>query len=781
MKKALILLLLVALLLPLVSCGNGTGEETVQTTVPAATEAERETETVLKCTLSPVGFDTSAPVYTKFQRAYLADTVESATSYGNGKDELSRPAPITLRWNVDFEEGETLLRYFVVRIWTNGDKSDARSFLVGRSEREYRFENAFIGQRYYWDVTAVGEGGVTVKSDAGTFFTENKSFRFLSVDGVTNVRDLGGKKTEDGKRVRQGLLYRGGRFGKEGTEILITDEGIKTMLQTLGIRTEIDLRTKSETGSATRSALGDGVQYLWLPLNSSIDVTNATLRSDLKKIFAALANEDNYPIYYHCAAGADRTGLLSWLINGLCGVSEDDLLRDYLMTNFGDIGGDRTPSMIKNKYVTPLKNATGETYAKKVYNYLKDTVGIPAANLDAVIRILKATPSEAKNTMPTVPEGHTHTPESAYTPIEGATCSCPGIRVKYCAVCGDFIADTIEEVPIDPDAHRAEWTVTRQPTVTDQTDGSRNGTCAECGRLVEQTIRFTPDVAIFTDASAGAYQSGKNGVVDAMRGKHFYPTAGDSAGNDLLIEYSVFYNRTMLFFASDLGTYAVTRINTESLIYWSPSNDIPNSWCPYAGGFEGTGDNFKNPVSDDEVTTPSKIMEEGGDYADYPNIGGANRNAPEYGWHRIGIRIHEELTNATALKKDATAGATKAKYVLTLTVYFDGAVAYKLKTDVGEMPMRAPANLLFTATSDGKGGIVYADLDDDRYVVPLRLNATTAESGKKVYVATADAFVSCGKEFVLPVEKLATPTDSTLTFPTGAGFAAPIYYRLKTE
>ena len=160
MKKVLILLLLVALLLPLVSCGNG--ETTDPTSAPASTEAERETETVLKCTLSPVGFDASAPVYTKLQRAYLADTVESATSYGNGKDELSRPAPITLRWNVDFEEGETLLRYFVVRIWTNSDKSDARSFLVGRSEREYRFENAFIGQRYYWDVTAVGEGGVTV-------------------------------------------------------------------------------------------------------------------------------------------------------------------------------------------------------------------------------------------------------------------------------------------------------------------------------------------------------------------------------------------------------------------------------------------------------------------------------------------------------------------------------------------------------------------------------------------------------------------------------------------
>ena len=266
-----------------------------------------------------------------------------------------------------------------------------------------------------------------------------------------------------------------------------------------------------------------------------------------------------------------------------------------------------------------------------------------------------------------------------------------------------------------------------------------------------------------------------------MRGKHFYPTADNAEGNDLLIEYSVFYNRTMRNFDAERGTYALTRLNTETIVFWSPDDGVSGAWCAYAGGFEGTGDNFKNPVSDDEVTTPSKIMEEGGDYADYPNIGGANRNAPEYGWHRIGIRIHEELTNATALKKDVTAGATRAKYVVTITVYFDGVAAYKLKTDVGEMPMRAPANLLFTATSDGKGGVVYADLDDDRYVVPLRLNATTAESGKKVYVATADAFVSCGKGFVQQVEKLATPTDSTLTVAPGLSLSAPIYYRLKTE
>lgn len=777
MKKGLILLLLVALLLPLVSCGNG--ETTDQTTVPASTEAEPGTETVLKCTLSPVGFDASVSTYTRIQRAYLTDETESVAGYGNGMDELSRPASIALRWNVDFEEGETCLRYFVVRVWTKNDESDARSFIVGRSEREYRFENAFIGQRYYWDVTAIGEGGVTVRSASGTFYTENKSFRFLDVDGVTNVRDLGGKKTADGKRVRQGLLYRGGRLDKDGIDILITDEGIKTMRQTLGIKTELDLRTKKETGSATRSALGDGVTYLALPLNSSIDITNTTLRSDLKKIFAQLANEENYPIFYHCAAGADRTGILSWLINGLCGVSEDDLMRDYLLTNLGDIGGGRAPNQIKNKYVTPLKNATGKTYAEKVYNYLKDTVGIPASDLDAVIRILKTTPDAAKNAMPAIPAGHTHTPESDFTLIEEPSCSCPGIQAKYCAVCGEFIADTVAELPIDPDAHRADWTVTRQPTLLDPADGSRNGVCAECGRFVEQTIPFAPTIAAFTDQSAGRYHTEQVPLSDAMRGNHFYPTAGDADGNDLLIEFSVFYNRSMRNFAAERGTYAITRLNTETLIFWSPDDEVSGAWCPYAGGFEGTEDNFKNPVSDGEVTTPAKIMEEGGEYADYPNIGGANRTAPEYGWHRIGIRIHEQLTNATALKKDKTAGATKAKYVLTLTVYFDGVAAYKLKTDTGEAPMRTLWNVLYSAVSDGKGGIVYTDIDPDRYVIPLRLNATTAESGKTAYVATADVFVSCGKDFLMPVEKCASPTPSTLTVAPGQTLYAPIYYQAK--
>ena len=191
------------------------------------------------------------------------------------------------------------------------------------------------------------------------------------------------------------------------------------------------------------------------------------------------------------------------------------------------------------------------------------------------------------------------------------------------------------------------------------------------------------------------------------------------------------------------------------------------------------GDNFKNPVSDSEVTTPAKIVEEGGAFADYPNIGGSVRATPEYGWHRIGIRIHEEVTNAAALKKDTVAGKTKATYVVTETVYIDGVAAYKLKTDDTVSGLRSKYDLLFTAASDGKGGIVYTDVGTDRNVIPFMLNSTTAKSGKFVYGAIADVFVSCGKDFVQKVEKLATPTDSTITFSAGISLQAPVYYKIK--
>ncbi|MBO6020277.1 MAG: tyrosine-protein phosphatase, partial [Clostridia bacterium] len=157
---------------------------------------------------------------------------------------------------------------------------------------------------------------------------------------------------------------------------------------------EIDLRESvaagdgNENGGLTASVLGDGVAYyncsmLW---NDSLGEKSL---SRIKDIFAILADENNYPLYFHCRIGTDRTGLVAWLVNALCGVSENDLWRDYLFSNFGYIESARTKSKIENRYVKDIKEMPGDTFADKTYNYLKTTLQVPEADLDAVIRIMK--------------------------------------------------------------------------------------------------------------------------------------------------------------------------------------------------------------------------------------------------------------------------------------------------------------------------------------------------------------------------------------------------------
>ena len=69
-------------------------------------------------------------------------------------------------------------------------------------------------------------------------------------------------------------------------------------------------------------------------------------------------------------------------------MSENDLWRDYLFSNFALIKHKRGTG-IKSVYVDQLKAAPGKTFAEQIYNYLKDTVKVPEADLKAVIRIMK--------------------------------------------------------------------------------------------------------------------------------------------------------------------------------------------------------------------------------------------------------------------------------------------------------------------------------------------------------------------------------------------------------
>lgn len=215
------------------------------------------------------------------------------------------------------------------------------------------------GKTYWWKVTGDAEGSL---SPTGTFKTLDAPVRYITTDESWNVRDIGGWKTAEGKTVKYGMLYRGGKTNTAGGNEGPSEEDIRVFTELLGIRTEMDLRFIGiDDDGQTKSVYGDGVKYLKTPIQPytyiipSFYVTEpVTRRYDpnnavyLEAIFKYLADENNYPLYFHCTAGADRTGTLAFLINGLLGVSREDLTRDFELTSFSWAQGRWRSSISRN-------------------------------------------------------------------------------------------------------------------------------------------------------------------------------------------------------------------------------------------------------------------------------------------------------------------------------------------------------------------------------------------------------------------------------------------------
>lgn len=175
---------------------------------------------------------------------------------------------------------------------------------------------------------------------AGTFAFGGKTYKIVPEGGVRmiytpsvwNVRDLGGWACTGGK-VKYGKIFRGGHFGN------ITTADKATIVDWLGITADIDLRNNTETGGATVSPLGVGVEYFHQSLDyyaNAVSTSAASARTVavLKKVMACVAA--NKPCYFHCMSGADRTGTIAYLLLSLLGVSQSDKDKEYELTAFSD-------------------------------------------------------------------------------------------------------------------------------------------------------------------------------------------------------------------------------------------------------------------------------------------------------------------------------------------------------------------------------------------------------------------------------------------------------------
>ena len=190
---------------------------------------------------------------------------------------------------------------------------------------------------------AVSGAGVIYNMEplkAGTFAFGGKTYKIVAEGGVRmiytpsvwNVRDLGGWECTGG-RVKYGKIFRGGHFGS------ITDADKSTIVNWLGVKTDIDLRNNGETGGITASPLGGSVEYFHQSLDfyaNAVSTSAASARTVavLKKVMACVAT--NKPCYFHCMSGADRTGTIAYLLLSLLGVSQSDKDKEYELTAFSD-------------------------------------------------------------------------------------------------------------------------------------------------------------------------------------------------------------------------------------------------------------------------------------------------------------------------------------------------------------------------------------------------------------------------------------------------------------
>ena len=179
--------------------------------------------------------------------------------------------------------------------------------------------------------------------------------REIKLQGVHNIRDLGGIALQGGGAIIPGKLIRSSKL-TEATEM-----DIRRLMGTYGLRQIIDLRTPTEAAEAPDAEM-PGVDTHFLPLISEeafVGVTRdkESLRAMMqatkfpemteiyavmvseraeaswRKIFDVLLNNRGEAVLWHCAEGKDRCGLVSAMVLYALGASMEDIEEDYLLTN----------------------------------------------------------------------------------------------------------------------------------------------------------------------------------------------------------------------------------------------------------------------------------------------------------------------------------------------------------------------------------------------------------------------------------------------------------------
>jgi len=165
---------------------------------------------------------------------------------------------------------------------------------------------------------------------------------WVELEGCFNFRDLGGYQTAEGRRLRTGLVFR-----SDGLQHL-TGADLEHLTDKVGLASVIDLRSTEEIDEDGSGRISERATIHHVPLfersrSQARTIDPESMPPNMGELYfimltaarvpivevVRLLSDFDHPAVFHCAAGKDRTGVISALLLSLLGIPEETIVVDY--------------------------------------------------------------------------------------------------------------------------------------------------------------------------------------------------------------------------------------------------------------------------------------------------------------------------------------------------------------------------------------------------------------------------------------------------------------------
>lgn len=307
-----------------------------------------------------------------------SDVHDVYKQYNGSEVRLDTGLPVKLEYTVSNAPEGYEVDTAVFAVSENKDMSSLMRLAVPRGQESVEVINLKTGTTYYYQLTIAFTNGY--ESVVQGSFATAAGPRFMTVEGAYNMRDVGGWTVIDGRRIKQGLLYRGSELdGAVEPRYTLTEVGKSVMLTQLNIKTDMDLRRKEETPGAM-DTLGANVKHTFYGVPMYSVALNAEHSETMRRVFADLADPAQYPAYLHCTYGLDRTGTVCYLLGALLGMDQTDLIKEYELSAMSQ-GYVATEEMLA--FVRQFNTLPGITLQEKAEQYML-SIGVTPAQIQSI-------------------------------------------------------------------------------------------------------------------------------------------------------------------------------------------------------------------------------------------------------------------------------------------------------------------------------------------------------------------------------------------------------------